>query len=154
MYKLLIFLNLLTFSTLSFASNVTDSLPRVFLLGEVNDNDFEKMEANYSVSLLDVNNGDMNQAYKQWVDLLSYIEKECNTNGLDIKGTKMWMNVYYNKDGRLDYLGYYLKANSRNIKTDELNAILKLVVKNYSSALAYTKKYSHNSNAAFPVNAN
>ncbi len=152
MYKLLIFCCFLLSSKITFASNTTDTLPKVFLLGEVNETEFEKMEANYSVSLLDINNGDMNIAYKQWMDLLSYIENECQNNSFDIKGAKMWLNVYYNKDGKLDYLGYFLKANSRNIKTDELNAILKLVVKNYSGAMAYSKKYSHNSNASFPLN--
>ena len=94
---------------------------------------------------------DMDVAYDKWMIMLSDMEIYAVKLGYDIKGIKLWMNVYWNKNGKIDYIGYYLKPNSRNIKIEELNAFFINFIKNYQMPLTYTGKFYHNGSAAFPT---
>jgi len=133
------------------ASIAVDSLgPKVFLLGDDEDM-MNTLNKNYPNLLMKVCQNDMDVAYDKWMNMLAEMEVYAIKLDYDIKGIKLWMNVYWNKNGKIDYIGYYLKPNSRNIKTEELNAFFINFIKNYQMNLTYSGKFYHNGSAAFPT---
>jgi len=124
--------------------------PKVFLLGD-DENLMNSLGKNYPTLLMKVCKDDMDVAYDAWMEMLSDMETYATKINFDIRGTKLWLNVYWNKNGRIDYIGYYLKPNSRNIKTEEMNAFFSSFMKNYQMKLTYTGRFYHNGSAAFPT---
>jgi hypothetical protein len=43
----------------------------------------------------------------------------------DLKGVKVWLNLYFNADGTISNLAFYPKPNSRNVPEEELIAFFK-----------------------------
>lgn len=139
--------------SVSFLSAATsrDSLgPKVFLLGE-NEDQMNALSKNYPNLLMKVCQNDMDVAYDKWMNMLAEMELYSTKIGYDIKGIKLWMNVYWSKNGKIDYIGYYLKPNSRNIKIEELNAFFTNFIKQYQMKITYSGKFYHNGSAAFPT---
>lgn len=123
---------------------------RIFLLGE-DEKRMEKLGLTYQTLLMEVCQNNMEVAYDKWMVMLTEMEAYAERLGLDIKGTKMYMNVYWNTDGSIDYIGYYLKPNSRNIKTEEFSAFLLNFVRNYKMDLQSKTKFFHNGSVSFPT---
>jgi len=124
--------------------------PKVFLLGDDEDL-MNALSKNYPTLLMKVCQNDMDAAYDKWMDMLSDMEVYAAKIGYDIKGIKLWMNVYWNKNGKIEHIGYYLKPNSRNVKIEELNAFFISFIKNYQMKLTYSGRFYHNGSAAFPT---
>ncbi|HMZ25255.1 MAG: hypothetical protein KDC31_08000 [Saprospiraceae bacterium] len=124
--------------------------PKVFLLGD-DENLMNSLSKNYPTLLMKVCKDDMEVAYNVWMEMLSDMEAYATKINFDIRGTKLWMNVYWNKNGKIEYIGYYLKPNSRNVKTEEMNAFFASFMKNYQMNLSYTGRFYHNGSAAFPT---
>ena len=92
--------------------------PKVFLLGD-DENLMNSLSKNYPTLLMKVCKDDMEVAYNVWMEMLSDMEAYATKINFDIRGTKLWMNVYWNKNGKIEYIGYYLKPNSRNVTSRE-----------------------------------
>ena len=127
------------------------SIPRVFILGQYDGLPFEKLKANYEASLITACKNDMETAYYCWVHMLKHMESQAGRSGFDLSGIKMWLYVFWEKDGTIGYMAYYLKPNSRNIKGEELTAFLSEFRKNYIFPVKFDKGFSNYSNASFPV---
>jgi len=123
---------------------------RIFLMGE-DENQMDMLNKTYTTLLMTVCQNNMDIAYDKWMTMLTDMESYADKLGYDIKGTKMWMNVYWDKSGNIDYIGYYLKPNSRNVKTEEFSAFLLNFVRHYRSNLTYSAKYYHNGSVSFPT---
>jgi len=147
---LFLFLNVLAFNSLHANTGLDTTAPKVFLLGE-DENLMNSLSKNYPNLLMKVCSNDMDIAYDKWMNMLADMEAYSTKIGYDIKGIKLWMNVYWNKNGKIEYLGYYLKPNSRNIKVEELNAFFINFIKNYQMKITYTGRFYHNGSAAFPT---
>lgn len=138
-------------SAKAISTTETDSLPTVFILGEYDGSPFEKMKANYGTTLLEICNTNFSAAYYTWAHLLKSIESYSHTNKFDLDGVKMWLYVFYNPDGSIGHLAYYLKPTSRNVKAEDMTKFLNNFAPTYRSPLKHTVGYSHYSNANFPV---
>ncbi|MEZ4906327.1 MAG: hypothetical protein R2771_01485 [Saprospiraceae bacterium] len=99
----------------------------VFLIGD-NDEKYSQYLNDYPVSLLTVSNDSMELAYLNWMYLLKDIEDFAKKADFDLNGIKIWLNVFWNKNGKIDFMSYYPKPNSRNM--DLTNSLLFL--KNFS----------------------
>ena len=124
--------------------------PKVFILGE-HEKAYEQLNLNYSVMLLTACNGDMDFAYKKWLSMLNEMEAYGTLINYDIKGVKVWLNVFWNVDGTVKHIAYHLKQNSRNIDTAEFTAFLSSFINHYKFPLVTDKKYSHYGSASFPT---
>ena len=157
----------LTFSLLSFflfaqAYNISDvnnadgllhndtTPPKVFILGEHEDA-YEQLNIDYSVMLLTACNGDMDLAYQKWLSMLNEMEAYATLINYDIKGVKVWLNVFWNEDGTVKHVAYHLKQNSRNIDTAEFTAFLVSFINRYKFPLISDENYSHYGSASFPT---
>jgi len=124
--------------------------PKVFILGE-HEKAYEQLNLNYSVMLLTACNGDMDYAYQKWLSMLNEMEAYSTLINYDIKGVKVWLNVFWNVDGAVKHIAYHLKQNSRNIDTAEFTAFLSSFINHYKFPLVTDKKYSHYGSASFPT---
>ena len=142
--------------TLVGAQNRTaiDTMPRAFLLGEVEEAAFETLKGQYETTLVTAARGDMEAAYYLWVHLLKHIESHAERRKFDLRGIRAWFYVFWNKEGGVDHIAYYLKPNSRNLndsETEAMNQFLADFIKVYKSPLKYDKPYSNYNSASFPV---
>ncbi len=125
-------------------------LPKVFLIGEFAE-EFEATSAEYSLQLMDACDQDMNLAYIKWLTMLFDMEDYAYDVGLDLKGLKMWVKVFWSEEGTIDHIAYYLKPKSRNIDKEELTAFLMSFIADYEFPLQPEEKFSHYGSASFPI---
>jgi hypothetical protein len=129
----------------------TDSIaPKVFEIGEY-EADFERFTELYQTSLISVCKNDMNFAFSEWVMMMREMEKYADKIGYDLKGAQMWVNVFWNKKGKIDHIAYYLKPKSRNLKKEEIESFLTNFVSFYQFPLVATSKFSHYGGISFPI---
>ena len=139
--------------TISYAQPklVADVQPvKVFYIGE-DEKNYEKLVQNCNTMLFAVCNNNMEQAFDNWSVLLKDLEDFSIASNFDMKGVKLWLNVFWSKDGNIDYIVFYPKPNSRNLNYDDVKILLTNFVKSYQSPLKYNTKFSHYGSAAFPV---
>ncbi len=141
--------NLHASATLSFAPD-TVQLPKVFILGE-HEMEYEALFEDHSAVLLEVCNDDMDQAFDKWLSMLEEMEAYANNIEYDIKGIKVWLNVFWEKDGTIRHIAYHLKVNSRNVERDELTAFFSSFMNHYKFPKVATTGYSHYGSASFPT---
>ncbi len=132
----------------------TDSLPRVFLLGE-KDRDFERVKTSYRTTLLEACQGDMETAYYTWMHMMKHFESYAKQQGYELEGLKMWLYVFWNKDGSIAHIGYFLKPNSRNLRDEELPKLTQ-IFEGFSKTyrfppLKVDKGFSNYTHASFPI---
>lgn len=125
-------------------------LPKVFLIGEYAE-EFDLASAEYSLQLMEACNQDMNQAYFKWLSMLQEMEDYAETLDFEIKGVKMWIKVFWDTNGKIDHIAYYLKPNSRNVDLDELTAFFMSFMNQYEFPLITEEKFSNYGSAAFPI---
>ncbi len=126
------------------------TLPQVFLIGEF-ESEYEAAIEEYSTLLLTACEMDMELAYSKWVSMLEEIEIASENYGLDLKGVKIWLNVFWEPNGSISHLAYYLKPISRNVDLEELESFFVEFIQSYRFPLGPGEKFSHFGTASFPV---
>lgn len=126
------------------------AIPQVFLIGEY-EGEYEQLGVSCNQILLSVCGESMEMAYDLWLSMLSDLEVYATSMNYDIKGVKIWMNVYWNEDGTIRHLAYYPKPNSRNMDFDQLTNFLKGFVTQYQMPIQYSQCFSHYGSASFPT---
>ncbi len=125
-------------------------MPKVFLIGE-NEAEYEELVTECNTMLLSVCKDSMNVAYSNWLTMLSDMEEYAKTVDYDIKGVKIWINVFWNGDGTLKHIVYYPKSTSRNMDFEELSAFFSSFINNYQLPVKHYSCYSHYGSATFPT---
>jgi len=126
------------------------SLPTVFLLGEY-DIQYETIMPTYQ-TLLEACEGNMENAFNKLTSMMLEMEAYSNLTGYDLKGINAWMHFFWDKDGRIEHIGFHLKPNSRNVDLEKLQNFLNDFASNYSFPLSGKSNFSHYSSFAFPLN--
>ena len=126
------------------------SLPSVFLIGEYEEQ-YASLYQQYQGILLSVCKDDMNLAFNKWMHMLDSMESYANEIGYSLNGIKVLLNVFWNEDGTVQYLSYYLKPNSLNVDSAELTAFFSSFVSRYRLPLNADMKFMHNGTAQFPT---
>ncbi len=125
-------------------------IPTVFLIGEY-EAPYEAMVKDHTELLLSVSDNSMEKAYDRWLHLLQSMEEHADDTGFDIKGIKIWLNVFWKKDGRLNHIVYYPKPNSRNLDFDKLTVFLDGFFQAYQMEVLSDSGFSHYGSASFPT---
>ena len=145
---------ILVAATASFAQgptvNSSDNLPLVFVLGE-NAEQYDAMTEQYTNMLLDECKGNMQSAYTKWMSMLKEMEAYAEEINYNLDGVQIWMNVFWNKNGSIKHIAYYLKPESKVVPLDELTAFIKTFAQQYKFPLLSNKKYVHYGHAFFPT---
>ena len=124
--------------------------PKVFKIGEY-EAQYEKLMSEHEILLLSACNDDMNIAFEKWQGMLQAMEQHSDQVNYDLKGVKMWLNIFWEEDGSIRNIAYYLKPNSRNVDTDKLSLFFISFMNNYQFPLVVGERYSHYGIAAFPT---
>lgn len=125
-------------------------LPKAFLLGD-HERQFEKLTMQYETLLLTATDNNMNLAFNKWVDMITEMESYSESIGYDLKGIKMWINIFWEPDGTIAHVAFFLKPNSRNVDVEELKGFFSAFSRHYTFPLRYKSKYSHYGSASFPT---
>ena len=126
------------------------SVPHVFLIGQ-NETSYEKLMTDYGTMLLTVSENDMKVAYSRWIDLLTQMEEFSEEQNFDLKGLKLWLNVFWNEDGSIQHIVYHPKPNSRNTRTEDISSFFETFIDTYDPKIKSSYKFSHYGSAAFPT---
>jgi len=125
-------------------------LPEVFLIGEYEDHYLELSQQHPAV-FMSVFKNDIDQAYKGWSEFLMDVEDYATDLNFDIKGVKLWINLYFNPDGTIAHLAFFPKPNSRNIPQEHLVAFFKSFVRQYQFPEQANEGFQHSAGASFPT---
>ncbi|HPQ20964.1 MAG TPA: hypothetical protein PK147_03885 [Saprospiraceae bacterium] len=137
--------------TLQAQNRVVDgNLPMVFLIGE-NEGEYEQMVASYNTLLLSVCDNSMDKAYKVWTLFLQDFENFSRNEGVDIKGVKIWINVFWNANGMIDHIVYYPKPHSKNMDFSILTDLFERFVDMNQLEVTSSVPFSQYGSASFPV---
>lgn len=152
-YFILFFSFLVSFANASALTNFEselDSLPTVFMIGE-NEFEYEEMVESCDKLLLEMCNDSMQLAYKHWLLMLHDLEIYAENQDFDIRGIKIWLNVFWDEAGSIDKLVYYPKPNSRNLDFTELTKLFNAFIEQYSFPIEGDACFSHYGSATFPT---
>jgi hypothetical protein len=146
--RLLILTCFLTQAFMGFSQTKTEE---VFFIGE-NQAEYDKLIIKYKTPLLTVTGQDVDKAFLQWTDLLTSLEQYSEKQGMDIKGVKIWLNVFWNEKGEVDHFTFYPKPNSKNLDYEKFRGIVKSFLDQYTKlGMASKDSYSHYGTANFPI---
>ena len=126
------------------------TLPKVFLIGQ-HEEEFEALTASYEEDLLAACEGDMDVAFGKWMSMMEEMEAYGKQIEYNLDGVKGWFHFFWDTDGRIEHIAYYLRPNSKNLDLDEMNAFLTSFMNNYKFPLVSDTKYHHYTGATFPV---
>lgn len=125
-------------------------LPAVFLLGQ-DEAAYEKLNVEHPRNLLVVSGNDTGKALNHWLDFILTIQEHAENVKYDINGLKVFLHVFWNEDGSIKHIGYFVKPDSRNFKPDELRAFFGTFIRAYKPKFSSDKKFSHYTTASFPT---
>jgi len=125
------------------------NLPLAFLVGE-NEKEYAELINQYPASLLSVSKDSMELAYENLMQLLYDMEQHSKKVNFDLRGIKIWLNVFWDKDGRINYISYYPKPNCRNMDFKKLTAFFIDFIKHYKPRLKADKNFALYGSARFP----
>jgi len=126
------------------------TLESVFFVGE-HEQEYEKLVVNYKTLLFTVADNDMNLAFDEWTNLMKDIEAFSTKSNIDIKGVKVWINVFWSSNGNIDYIVFHPKPDSKNMDYEAVRSCFANFIKTYQSPLKYSSKFSHYGSANFPI---
>lgn len=109
------------------------------------------MMSECSTPLLYIADNSMEKAYDIWTGMLSDMTSKASDQGLDIKGVKLWINLFWEADGSIKKIVYYPKPKSKNMDFDQLTAFFQTFADDYNLDIDYESCFSHLGTAAFPV---
>jgi hypothetical protein len=124
--------------------------PAVFQIGEL-PNAFETLSEDYELALLKACDDDVKKAYAQWSTMLKAMESHAKVKGYELKGIKMWLKVFWNKDGTIEHIAFHLKPASKNVDTDTLTRFLQDFMQTYKGSFKAAESFSQYSSASFPT---
>ncbi|WMX15227.1 MULTISPECIES: hypothetical protein [unclassified Aureispira] len=111
----------------------------------------EELSSRYKSSLFSASDADFIKTTQNWQHILVAIEKYAEEIDFDLKGVKIWIKVFFAKDGNLDHITYILSENSINIDTIELEAFFRSFMKNYKLPESHEQKFSYDARILFPL---
>jgi hypothetical protein len=141
----------LCFYTSTLFGQSSASLPQVFFIGE-HQTEYDQLILKHNEVLLNVHNNDMEKAFNHWTGILSGLEAFAERKAFDLKGIKIWINVFWDADGKIKHLAFYPKPNSKNMDYEKMKEIVSEYIASYNAAPVTAKKgYSHFGTANFPI---
>jgi hypothetical protein len=134
------------------AQQSKNGVEKVFLIGDHQEN-YDQIISKHSLPLLTACNKDVDKAFNYWTSLLNDLEIFSEKNGLDIKGVKIWVNVFWNSKGEIEHFVFYPKPNSKNIDYEKMKKITAkfLSTNNVQIGVTADTGFSHFGTANFPI---
>lgn len=151
--SILVFCVLYVSTSIAQSANGTSSISttkQVFLISE-DDRAYGALVTATPTLLLDVCDSSMDKAYKKWVYMLADMEEYAAEKDFEIRGLKVWMNVFWNNDGSVQNIVYYPKPNSKHIDYSTFTSFLSDFAQNYKIDVTSEESFAHYGSASFPT---
>lgn len=126
------------------------SVPKVFLIGEYEEQ-YLSLSKQHPAIFMSVYSNDIDRAFRGWSDMLMDMEDYAVDLDFDIKGVKLWFNIYFNPDGTIKHFAFYPKPNSRNVPVEHLSAFFKNFIAQYKLPVKAEKGFHHSASGGFPT---
>ncbi len=133
-------------------TSVADISTKVMLIGE-EESYYEELVGECNNLLLNVTGNSMEEAFGSWTSMLEEMEAAASTEGFDIKGVKLWINLFWNEDGTIRRIFYYPKPTSKNMDFEQLTTFFESFAASYVFPINGDACFSHYGSASFPVRA-
>ncbi len=124
------------------------NLPSSFLIGE-NEQAYDGILLQYSRGLVDLCGG-TEKTFDIWTRVMADLEEFSKKNDMDLRGLKLWMNMFFNNAGGIDYIVYYPKPNSKNMEFEKLTRLFSAFCKEYRTSFVVGEKCMLNATVSFP----
>ena len=124
-------------------------VPEVFLIGQYQST-YNELSAS-SASLVSVCNDDVREAYRHLRQMAVEIQKSAFSEGFDLNGVKCWIHFFWNPDGSIRHIAFYLKPASKNISQEALTEFFTRFAKNYHLPVQSTSTFQLYTSLSFPV---
>lgn len=124
-------------------------VPKVFLIGQYQ-TAYDDLSAS-SASLVSVCDEDVRTAYGHFRNLAVELQKMAFAEGLDLYGVKCWIHFFWNPDGSIRHIAFYLKPASKNISQEVLTEFFTRFAKNYRIPVQSTSTFQLYTSLSFPV---
>jgi hypothetical protein len=141
---------LLTFFLSSYLFAQKSNFPQVANVAK-NSTILEDLSAAYKSSLFSASDADFIKTTQNWHHVLIGVEKYAEEIDFDLKGVKIWIKVFFAKDGNIEHLTYILSENSINIDTIDLEAFFRSFIRNYKLPESHEQKFSYDARVQFPL---
>lgn len=128
----------------------SQELRKAFVLG-TNEEAYEQLSQEHARTLLVVSNNDPQEALVNWLNTMRGIEQYAQSIDFDIKGLKVLLHIFWNEDGTIHRIGYFILPDSRNYQQEDLAALFASFARQYTSELKSDRKFSHYTNVSFPT---
>ena len=125
-------------------------IPTAFILGNY-ESGYEELTQTYKQSLLEACNNDMDVAFDRWLEMMQQMEAYADQIDFNIDGIKVLLHVFWNEDGTIAHIGYFLRPNSRNAPMEDLTAFFSSFARQYRFPITSSRKFTHYTKASFPT---
>ena len=124
--------------------------PRVFIMEE-NELLIDKLSDKYDTFLIEACDNNLDKAHDKWTKTLIAMEDYAKMWKYDIKGVKIWVKIFCNKKGYIDYVAYSFNPNSKGVDTEIFTKFLNRFIRVYRLDIRSSNHFSRYGRAAFPV---
>lgn len=111
----------------------------------------DELSGQYQSSLFSASNADFAQTVHNWRLFLLSMQEYAASIDFDIKGVKVWLKIYWAKDGSIDHIAYILSDRSININPQDWEAFLRSFMRNYKLPITHIKPFSYENPISFPL---
>ncbi|SRR5690606_14184597 len=125
-------------------------LPKVFLIGEY-ESMYSALYKEYPGILLHQTENDMDKAFQKWLLMLYAMEDHAQKIDYDLKGIKIWLQVFYDESGSIDHILFFKKPLSRNVNDAELVAFFRSFLRDFQLPIEASQNFNHSGSASFPT---
>lgn len=132
------------------APRTVSELPKVFLIGEYESMYIDLYDA-YPGILLSESANDMDKAFEKWLYIVYSMEEHAQKIDYDLKGLKLWLHLFFDQYGKIDYLMFHKKPVSKNIDDKELSAFFRSFIRDFRLPVEARQKFNHSGSASFPT---
>ena len=126
-----------------------DTLAKVFHIGDHTEA-FEHLFLRYN-HLASQLGQDHERAYAYWTDMLQKMDLYSEEIGVDLNGLQLLLYAFWDPNGRLEHLAYFLKPNSKFIEDEVLNDFFLRFIDAYQLPVTLEKPTYLFTHAAFPT---
>lgn len=149
MTKLLFVSLFITFSVNCLIAQ-NDLTPKVINISN-NSELLEQLSAEYHNSLFTASDTNVVKTMQNWKHCLTAMEIYSEQIQFDLKGVKLWLKIFWAKNGSIDHITYYLSDKSINIDKVDLEAFLRSFMRNYELPESHNRKFSYDARVMFPL---
>jgi hypothetical protein len=126
------------------------ALPKIINAAQ-NSDALEELSNQYQSSLFSASDTNFVTTINNWRSFLQLMEDYSETIDFDIRGVKVWMKVFWAKDGNVDHIVYVLSDRSINIDVIEWEAFLRSFIRNNKLPLKYRRGFAYDGRVMFPL---